>query len=228
MSHVIAEFVGGVGLLGIHRVRSCVVTALMIGISGGSGSGKTRLARELAQEIGEDRVSILPFDCYYKDLAHLPPDERNAMNFDHPDALDVECYAHHLEGLRQGMDVAVPVYDFERHRRADDLVILPSKEIVIAEGILLFAFPELLEKFDVTVFRQASHELRFARRLERDTVERGRSVESVHDQFHTSVSPMHDAYVEPTAALAQRVVTEDEDLDAVVAELASAVHTIRV
>ena len=100
------------------------MTALLIGISGGSGSGKSRLAHDLAQKIGKDRVTILPFDSYYKDLGHLSAEERNAVNFDHPDALDAECYAHHLEGLREGMDIAIPVYDFARHVRADDLVIL--------------------------------------------------------------------------------------------------------
>ena len=204
------------------------MTALLIGISGGSGSGKSRLARELAQKIGEDRVTILPFDSYYKDLRHLSVEERNGVNFDHPDALDVECFTHHLEGLRQGMDIALPVYDFARHERADDLVILPAREIIIAEGILLFAFPELREKFDVTIFRQCSEEVRYARRLERDMVERGRSEESVDHQFRTSVAPMHDEFVEPTAALAQRVVLETEDLDTVVEGLASSFHSLRV
>lgn len=204
------------------------MTALLIGISGGSGSGKSRLAHDLAKKIGEDRVTILPFDSYYKDLRHLSPEERDSVNFDHPDALDAECYRHHLEGLRQGMDIALPVYDFARHVRADDLVILPAREIVIAEGILLFAFPELFEKFDATIFRQCSEELRFARRLERDTTERGRSADSVEEQFQNSVAPMHDRYVEPTAALAQRVVLETEDLATVVDELADSFRSIRV
>lgn len=219
---------GGVEPVSNELLRSTAVTALIIGISGGSGSGKTRLARELAQSIGEDRVSILPFDCYYKDLGHLSLEERNQVNFDHPDSLDVECFAHHLEGLRKGMDIAFPIYDFSNHRRVDDLAILPAREIIIAEGILLFAFPELMEKFDFTIFRQCSEETRFARRLERDTVERERSPDSVTEQFKTSVAPMHDLYVEPTAALADRVVQESEDLDMVVAELSHEVRSIRV
>ena len=178
--------------------------------------------------MGENRVSILPFDSYYKDLRHLSPEERDAVNFDHPDALDAECFAHHVEGLRQGMDIALPVYDFSRHERADDLIILPAREIVIAEGILLFAFPELLEKFDMTIYRQCSEETRYARRLERDTVERGRSEESVRQQFEESVAPMHDKFVAPTAALAQRVVEESENLDDVVDELAGSFHSLHV
>ena len=202
------------------------VTALMIGISGGSGSGKSRLAHELAAEIGEDRVSILPFDAYYKDLRHLSPEERAKVNFDHPDSLDTEMYAHHLDGLRNGLDIALPVYDFAQHRRADDLVILPARDIVIAEGILLFAFPELLERFDMTIYRRCSEQLRYERRLERDTVERGRSPESVMRQFAESVAPMHDEFVEPTAALADRVVDQGQSLDDVVAEIAASVSAI--
>ena len=201
---------------------------LVIGISGGSGSGKSRLAHDLAASLGPDRVSIVPFDAYYKDLRGLSMEERSATNFDHPDSLDVELYGHHLDGLANGLDIAVPVYDFSRHQRMDDLHILPARDIVIAEGILLFAFPELVERFDYKVFRECNEELRFSRRLERDTVERGRSVESVTDQFATSVKPMHDQFVEPSAAFADRVVADDEDLATVVAEIAQQVELISV
>ncbi len=201
---------------------------LLIGISGGSGSGKTRLTHELKTTLGSDRVSLLPFDAYYKDLRHLSLDERAAVNFDHPDSLDSEMFGHHLDGLANGLDIAMPVYDFSAHRRLDDLHILPASEIVIAEGILLFAFPELVERFDYTIFRTCPEDVRFARRLERDMVERGRSESSVHDQFETSVKPMHDEFVEPTAGLADRVVDHSEELDEVVSELAARLGTIGV
>jgi len=204
------------------------VNAYIIGIAGGSGSGKSRLARELATSLGEDDVCVLPFDAYYKDLRHLTFEERSAVNFDHPDALDAETYRHHLDGLRNGLDIALPVYDFAEHQRLDDLIILPSRNIVIAEGILLLAFEELRERFDYTVFRRCSEATRFARRLERDTVERGRSPESVRNQFTESVAPMHDAYVEPSALHADRIVEESDDLDEVVAELAAHVTSISV
>jgi len=204
------------------------VNALLVGISGGSGSGKSRLAHELKSVIGPDKVSILPFDAYYKDLRHLSMDERNAINFDHPESLDAEMFGHHLDGLVNGLDIAVPVYDFNTHQRLDDLHILPANEIVIAEGILLLAFPELVERFNFTIFRSCPEDVRFERRLERDLVERGRSEESVREQFATSVNPMHEEFVQPTAALADRVVEHGEDLADVVAELAESVRSIRV
>lgn len=201
------------------------MTAFVIGISGGSGSGKSRLATDLAAQLGPDRVSILPFDAYYRDLSELPLAARSLVNFDHPDSLDVEMFASHLDGLANGLDVCLPVYDFTQYRRVDDLTILAAKEIVIAEGILLFAFPEIVQRFDYRIFRSAPEQLRFDRRLERDTVERGRSPESVIRQFETSVAPMHDEFVEPSASEAHRIVESDEDLHKVIAELASAVQT---
>lgn len=204
------------------------MNAFLIGISGGSGSGKTRLANELAAAIGPDRVSLLPFDAYYKDLRNLSMEERNAVNFDHPDSLDAEMFGYQLDGLANGLDIALPMYDFNTHRRLDDLQILPARDIVIADGILLFAFPELAEKFDFKVFRSCPEDVRFARRLERDMVERGRDEASITEQFAASVKPMHDQFVEPSAAVADRVVEHGEELDVVVAELAAQVNAIRV
>ena len=204
------------------------MTALLIGISGGSGSGKSRLAANLAQRLGDDRVSVLPFDAYYKDLRNLSMEERNAVNFDHPDSLDAEMFGHHLDGLMQGLDVAFPVYDFARHQRADDLIILPATDIIIAEGILLFAFPELVDRFAYKIFRAAPTELRFQRRLARDVNERGRSPESVRTQFDTSVGPMHDEFVEPSKMCADRIVEHTEDLAHVVGELVAELQHIRV
>ncbi|MGI9604515.1 MAG: uridine kinase [Acidimicrobiales bacterium] len=199
------------------------MSALVIGISGGSGSGKSRLATDLASAIGPERVSVLPFDSYYKDLRHLSLEARAEINFDHPESLDADLFASHLDGLAGGLDVCVPVYDFARHQRADDVTILPATEVVIAEGILLFAFTELLERFDMKVFRHAPADVRFERRLNRDVIERGRSPESVREQFELSVGPMHDAYVEPSAAHADRVVTHEEVLETVITELAATV-----
>lgn len=214
--------------LGLHAVRSDNVTCTIIGICGGSGSGKSRLANDLAQELGPEAVSILPFDAYYKDLRHLTLEERGEVNFDHPDSLDADLFGHHLDGLANGLDVCIPVYDFAEHRRTDDLVILPANDIVIAEGILLFAFPELVDRFDLRVFRDAPVDLRFSRRLERDVVERGRTPENVREQFDTSVGPMHDQFVQPSATYAHRVVDHTEELPNVVVELTVSIHSISV
>ncbi len=200
----------------------------LIGIAGGSGSGKTRLASELRDSIGPDRVTLVPFDAYYKDLRHLDPADRHGVNFDHPDSLDDDLLGFQLDGLAEGLDVAIPVYDFAQHRREDDLRILPANEIVIVEGILLLAFPELVERFDYTVFRQCNEETRLARRVERDVNERGRTEESVRAQFAQTVGPMHDQFVEPSAQIADRVVTQDEDLTTVVAELREAILSLTV
>lgn len=204
------------------------MTVTLIGIAGGSGSGKTRLATELRDAIGPDRVTLVPFDAYYKDLRHLPLEERHAVNFDHPDSLDADLLGFQLDGLAGGLDVAIPVYNFEEHRREDDLEILTATDIVIVDGILLLAFPELAERFDLTIFRQCDEETRLSRRIERDTLERGRSEESVRTQFATSVGPMHREFVEPSGLLADRVVTQDEDLSTVVAELAESILSLRV
>jgi uridine kinase len=204
------------------------VGATLIGICGGSGSGKSRLAHELAAAIGEDHVSILPFDAYYKDLRSLPIDERTKVNFDHPDSLDADLFGHHLDGLVEGLDVCVPVYDFNRHQRADDLIILPAADVIIAEGILLFAFPELVERFDYRVFRSAPEDVRYTRRLERDVVERGRSPDSIRRQWDDSVTPMHDQFVEPSAAIADYVVDHGEDLEAVVQRLSREISSLGV
>lgn len=212
----------------LPEVRSENVTASLIGICGGSGSGKSRLATELADALGSERVSILPFDAYYKDLRHLPVEERSRVNFDHPESLDSELFGSHLDGLAHGLDVCLPVYDFTRHQRADDLTILPARDIIIAEGILLFAFPELVERFSLKVFREAPESVRFERRLERDVVERGRSPESVRRQFEESVGPMHDAFVEPSAVVADRVVAHSEELTLVVEELTLSINRISI
>jgi uridine kinase len=196
---------------------------LFVGICGGSGSGKSTLTDHLARRLGAVATQ-LSFDSYYRDLAHLAPDERATQNFDHPDALDHEMLAHHLDELLAGREVAVPGYDFATHTRSADVTIVEPREVVLVEGILLFAFPAIVERLHLRVFRDCPEPVRFDRRRRRDVDERGRTPESVHEQFHRSVKPMHDRFVEPARALAHRVVVHGESLDAVTVELASRIR----
>lgn len=186
--------------------------SLLIGICGGSGSGKTTLAEDVAARF--DAV-LHPFDAYYRDHGHLTPAERAEVNYDHPDSLDVELFVEHLEMLRVGEEIAMPVYDFATHTRTNDLVMVTPTPVIVVEGILLFSFPELVELFALKVFRDCPESLRFDRRLARDVAERGRTPESVREQFAATVAPMHDQFVQPHRDLAE-IVSDGEDMPTVV------------
>lgn len=179
----------------------------IIGVCGGSGSGKTTLARELARKLGSDRTAMVSFDSYYHDLAHLSTEERAMVNFDAPDSLDVALLTDHLATLRGGREVAVPVYDFASHTRSADVVIIEATEYVVIEGILLFAFAEIRDLIDYRVYLDCPRDIRYQRRLVRDVNERGRTVESVAEQWDSTVAPMHDLHVEPYAPHAHFLAT---------------------
>jgi uridine kinase len=192
----------------------------IVGVCGGSGSGKTTLARRLVEALGAGAAVHLSFDAYYRDLAHLPLDERAAMNFDHPDSLDAGLLVDHLASLRAGREIAVPVYDFASYARTGDLDLVAPHRFVIVEGILLFAFPELRRQLDVTVFRHVDERTRADRRFRRDIAQRGRTPASVRHQWETTVQPMYEVHVEPYAELADLVTSVDEALDDAVARIA--------
>lgn len=187
------------------RVRAR--TQLVIGIAGGTGSGKTTLARALVAELGPERCALIEHDAYYRDLSRMSLGQRSAVNFDHPDALDSDLLVRHLETLRDGRGVDVPVYDFGSHTRLPDVERVPPRPVVVVDGILLFAVPRLRESFDLRVFVEAPSDLRFIRRLQRDTVERARTVDSVCRQYLNTVRPMHEQMVEPSRRHAHLVVS---------------------
>ncbi len=162
---------------------------------------------------------MLSFDAYYHDQSHLPMAERALVNYDHPDSLDSGLMAAHLRALRAGDVVGVPGYDFATYRRTGDVELVEPAELVLVEGILLFAFADLWELLDYRVFRNCPEPLRFERRLTRDITERGRTVASVKAQLAASVKPMHDRYVEPHAAAADFVTEHGDDLDDVTGRL---------
>ena len=188
--------------------------SVLIGICGGSGSGKSTLAQAIARHLGRDLASVLAFDTYYRDHGHLPPAERAEVNYDHPDSLDVGLFCTHLDALAADIDIDTPVYDFATHTRSTAIVTVPARPVVVVEGILLFAFPEIAERFALRVFRDCPEELRFRRRVRRDVAERGRTPESVSRQFAATVKPMHDRFVQPAMDLADVVIPGEGDLDA--------------
>jgi len=170
----------------------------VIGIAGGTGSGKTTVARRIYDSLHLDSAVFLDQDSYYRDLAHLPLDERVKLNFDHPDALDNALLAEHLRSLIERRAIDKPTYDFMAHTRAEATVRVEPRDIVLVEGILLFAEPRLRDLFDLKIFVDAEADVRFIRRLRRDTEDRGRSLDSVIEQYLSTVRPMHFEFVEPT------------------------------
>ncbi|MCS5671844.1 MAG: uridine kinase [Acidimicrobiales bacterium] len=183
----------------------------VIGVAGGSQTGKTTLAWGLEDRLGAD-VSVLWFDEYYHDLVHLTPDERALVNYDHPDSLDVDLLVSHLDGLLAGRPAEVPVYDFTTHTRTGTTRRVDPRPVIVVDGILVLAFPVIRERLDVSVFVEAPAEVRLARRLDRDVRERGRTPESVRTQFAATVAPMHDAFVSPCRDLADLTLDGQGDL----------------
>jgi uridine kinase len=193
----------------------------IIGVCGGSGSGKTTFCDQLLALLGPDRAAHLSQDDYYKDLSHLSPQARAEVNFDHPDSIEFGLLSEHLDRLGQGEPVAVPTYDFSTHTRSGRQHIISPKPVVLVEGILLFSHDVTVEKFDYRVFIEAREAVRFERRLHRDVKERGRSAESVTRQFQSTVRPMHNLFVEPRRQMADRVISGEEPFEPLLIELAT-------
>jgi uridine kinase len=198
---------------------------LVIGIAGGSGSGKTTVAQTILQRVGPDRISFLQHDSYYKDLSGLPPTQRAEVNFDHPHSLETDLLTQHILQLKAGQPVAVPIYDFSTHSRTDRTFTVQPRGVILVEGILIFVEASLREMFDVKIFVDTDSDIRFIRRLQRDISERGRTVDSVIKQYQTTVRPMHMEFVETSKRYADIIIPEGgfnvAALDMVVAHIES-------
>jgi uridine kinase len=181
---------------------------LVIGIAGGSGSGKTTVAQEILQRVGPSRIAFLQHDSYYKDLSGLPPTQRAEVNFDHPNSLETDLLIHHIACLRDNQPVEVPIYDFSTHSRTDKTYTVQPRRVILVEGILIFTEAPLRNMFDVKIFVDTDSDLRFIRRLERDLTERGRTTESVIKQYQLTVRPMHMEFVEPSKRYADVIIPE--------------------
>jgi uridine kinase len=198
-------------------------STLVIGIAGGSGSGKTTVAQTILQRVGPHRIAFLQHDSYYKNLAGLPPNQRAEVNFDHPDSLESDLLEEHIRQLRMGNAVQVPIYDFSTHNRTDRTFTVEPRAVILVEGILIFSEKVLREVFDVKIFVDTDSDLRFIRRLQRDITERGRTTESVIKQYLNTVRPMHMEFVEPSKRYADIIIPEggfnEAAMDMVVARI---------
>lgn len=183
-------------------------SAFVIGICGGTGSGKTTITNRLSRELADSGVLVLQQDHYYKDLSHLPLDERSQRNFDHPNALDTELFIEHVRQLKDGSSIDRPVYDFTQHRRVQETARLQSQPAILVEGILIFENEALRNLMDIKIFVDTDADLRFIRRLVRDMRDRGRTLESVVEQYQKTVRPMHLEFVEPSKRYADIIIPE--------------------
>ncbi len=181
---------------------------LVIGIAGGSGSGKTTVAQEILNRVGPSRIAYLPHDAYYRDLSGLPPVQRAEVNFDHPHSLENELLIQHVLQLRDYQTVELPVYDFSIHTRTEKTITIKPQRVIMVEGILIYTEPELRKLFDIRIFVDTDSDLRFIRRLQRDLTERGRTTESVIHQYLKTVRPMHLEFVEPSKRYADVIIPE--------------------
>ena len=173
----------------------------VLGVAGGSGVGKTTLVNRVVERLG-NRATVLWFDEYYHDLIHLDPDDRATVNYDHPDSLDSALLVEHLDSLLTGRAVEVPIYDFSTHTRTGSTRRVDPRSVVVVDGILVLAVPEVRDRIDLAVFVDAPEQVRLGRRLERDVRERGRTPESVRAQFAATVAPMHETHVVPSGEYA--------------------------
>jgi len=183
-------------------------TPIIIGVAGGTGSGKTTVANTILDRVGPHRIAHIQHDSYYRDLSHLPPNERGRINFDHPDSLETDLLIQHLEGLRARRPVAIPVYDFTTHSRTARTVRVEPRHVILVDGILIFVEKALRQMFDIKIFVDTDADLRFIRRLQRDIAERGRTANSVVDQYLNTVRPMHLEFVEPSKRYADVIIPE--------------------
>jgi uridine kinase len=181
---------------------------LVIGVAGGSGSGKTTVAEMVLKRVGKQRIAYLPHDAYYRELTNLPPNQRAEVNFDHPDSLESDLMRDQILALKEWKAIEMPVYDFTTHSRTNETIHVEPRRVILVEGILIYADPFLRPLFDVKIFVDTDSDIRFIRRLQRDISERGRTTEHVINQYLKTVRPMHLDFVEPSKRYADIIIPE--------------------
>lgn len=202
------------------------MSTFVVGVAGGTGSGKTTVARKLVEEFHDQPVCLIPQDAYYKDLVGVPLEERVQVNYDHPLAFDNELLAHHLDELIAGRSIRQPIYNYHTHSRSEDTITVEPAAIVLVEGILVLEDERLRERMNIKVYVDTDADERFIRRLKRDLIERGRSIDSVIDQYLGSVRPMHLQFIEPTKRYADVIVPQGGANHVAIDLLASKIRAI--
>lgn len=197
---------------------------LIIGIAGGTGSGKTTVVGQIISELPADEVCVISQDSYYKDISHLSYEERIAINFDHPKAIDFKLLEFHLQQLRKGHAIEQPVYSFIEHNRTNDTVTTQPKKVVIVEGILILTQREVRDLFDIKVYVHADSDERLIRRLKRDISERGRDLTEVLDRYQSTLKPMHEQFIEPTKEYADIIIPTNRYNTVAVKLIRSIIH----
>jgi uridine kinase len=179
---------------------------VIVGVAGGTASGKTTISEAILERVGQERVALIQHDAYYRDLSHLPLEERRQVNFDHPDSLESDLLVTHLDALCRGESIRIPVYDFAAYVRRAEVCCVEPKPVILVEGILIFSEVELRSRFDIKVYADTDADLRLIRRLRRDVSERQRTVDSVIEQYLNTVRPMHLEFVEPSKRYADVII----------------------
>ncbi len=201
------------------------MSALVVGIAGGTGSGKTTVAKTIAAALPIDRVAMVEYDAYYRDRPDLAPESRAQLNFDHPDALETELFVRHLAELKEGRGIDMPIYDFKNHRRRAESRRVEAAPVVIVEGILVFTDGRVRELLDMKIFVDTDADIRVFRRIRRDMEQRGRTFDSIREQYYRTVRPMHLQFVEPSKRWADLIIPEGGNnkvaLDLIIAKLES-------
>lgn len=197
---------------------------MIIGICGGTGSGKTTIARSIVDSVGAQNVVLIEQDSYYRNLSDMPLDERHQANFDHPDSIDSDMLVNHIMRLKQGLAVEMPLYDFVSHTRSDRIETIEPRPVVIVEGILIFAEPRVLDLLDMRIYVDTPDDVRLMRRLRRDISERGRTFERTLEQYERTIRPMHFEFVEPSKRHADIIIPEGSNTGITVGFLCSMVR----
>lgn len=179
---------------------------LIIGIAGGTGSGKTTVVNQIIEELKNEEVDVISQDSYYQDTSHLSYEQRTKINFDHPKSIDFDLLVSHLKELKAGKTIEQPVYSFKEHNRTGETVTIAPRKVIIVEGILILTHPDIREMFDIKIYVHADSDERLIRRLKRDIAERGRDLEEVLNRYQTTLKPMHQQFIEPTKEFADIII----------------------